>query len=105
MSSRACTYCLEAGYIKCWYPHSGRSDLLICEDKMAIQDLLDFDSTTDSGYDTDLYALKDLDTARADSCKLIFHNETVEVTEDTLDGSSILKIEFYHQLTLIQGPR
>lgn len=61
MSSWACTYCLDAGYIRCLYSPSVQSNLPVCEDEMAMQDLLDFDSKTGSGYNGNCYAWKDLD--------------------------------------------
>jgi hypothetical protein len=110
MSSRACTYCLNAGYIKCLYRKSIQSKLPVYEDKMVIQDLLEFHSTTASGYNGNIYAWNSLDIAPEDTdvtggvkCALRFYHETVEITENTLDGRSILKMAFYHRLTLIQG--
>jgi hypothetical protein len=109
MNSHACTICLDAGYIKCLYPNSVQSDLLVCEDEMTMQDLLDFDSTMGSDY-IGGYAWKDLDVAPEDShmtrsrtCHGWVHGRTVDITGNTLDGQQILNVIFYHRLTLIQG--
>jgi len=109
MSSHACTRCLDAGYTKCLYPNSAQSNLLVYEDERAIQDLLDFDSTTGSDYIRG-YAWKDLDFAPEDShmtrlrtCHGWVYGRTVDITGNTLDGQQKLNATFYHPLTLIQG--
>ena len=104
MNSRACPLCIDAGYIKCLYRDSVQSDLPVCEDKMAIQDILYFDSTTDSGYNVDHFAWKGVGTEglpawkvwralrepselrKADPCSRRFDNEMVDITENTLEG-------------------
>jgi hypothetical protein len=107
--SRACIRCLEAGYVKCLYPNSVQSDLPICEDEMAMQDLLDFDSTMGSDY-IGGYTWKDLDVApedphteSVDTCDGWVYNRTVDITGNTLDGQQLLIVTFYRRLTLIQG--
>lgn len=112
MNSRACTCCLDAGYIRCLYPNSVQGNLPVCEDEIAMQDLLDFDSTTGSGHNEDLYAFKTLDVAPGHpsknlgfACNNRLHNEMVDITGDMLDGQQILKATLYHRLTLIQGLR
>jgi hypothetical protein len=109
MDSRACTYCLDAGYIDCPYPNSVPSDLPVCEDEMTMQDLLDFDSTMVSGYNRG-YAWKDLDVAPEDRhvrwpCSGRLYGKMVDITRNMLDGQQISKVEFSHRLTLIQGLR
>jgi hypothetical protein len=111
MSSHACTNCFDAGYIKCLYRKSKQSKLPDCKDEMAIQDLLEFNSATASGYNRNGYAWNGLDLAPEDrplnswsSCTHKVNRETVEITENTLDGRSTFNMAFYHRLTLIQGP-
>jgi hypothetical protein len=97
-SSSVCGYCLHAGYIKCLYRQSSQSDLPVCEDDMALQDLLDFDTTPGSVHNGGRYARKDFDVAsedsytmRADACSSQFYGDPVDITGYTLYGQSIIK--------------
>jgi hypothetical protein len=86
---------LHRRWVHCLYRNSEQIDLPVCEDEVAIQDILDFDSSSDFGYNGDLYAWKDVgdvdededdELREADPCGRRFDNEMVDVTENTLGG-------------------
>jgi hypothetical protein len=85
MSKRACNYCFDAGVVKCLYRKSVQRDFPVCEDEMAMQDLLDFDLTTGSDY-IGGYPWKDLHVAPEDHrirvlyrCNGWVYNKNVEI--------------------------
>jgi hypothetical protein len=61
----------------------------VFEDEMALQDLLDFDSTISSGYNGDRYVWKELAVPAVtpfDACNRWRRNKMVEITGCMLDG-------------------
>ena len=93
MSSRACTYCYDAGYVKCLFT-SVQNNLSTYEEETAVQDIQDFDSITNARCDAACYCWKDSDTIPEErsykvaeqACSFRVYKDMVDITEHSLDG-------------------